>query len=124
TFSGMLKLFRVPFSNDVIKGTAIEAFTSVIIEEEIEKIKLIGENVIPILITNSKTEEDDDKLYYLLKHKFTNAHIPCQVLTKELVKNEFSIKYSLSNIGLQIFAKAGGKPWKMKPATNEYLIIG
>lgn len=124
TFSGMLKLFRVPFSNDVIKGTAIEAFTSETIDEEIEKIKLIEENVVPILITNSKTEEEDDKLYYLLKHKFTNAHIPCQVVTKELVKNEFSIKYSLSNIGLQIFAKGGGKPWKMKPATNEYLIIG
>jgi hypothetical protein len=124
TFSGMEKLFRVPFSNTVIKGAAIEAFTIKTIDEEIEKIQAIGENVIPIIITNSKTEEEDDQLYYLLKHKFTNAHIPCQVVTKELVKNEFSLKYSLSNIGLQIFAKSGGKPWKMKPATNEYLIIG
>lgn len=124
TFSGMQKLFRVSFSNDIIKGTAIDSFSTQAIDEEIQKIKAIGKNVTPVIITNSKNDEEDDKLYYLLKHKFTNAGIACQVVTKELVKNEFTIKYSLSNIGLQIFAKSGGKPWKMKPATNEYLIIG
>lgn len=124
TFSGMQKLFRVNFSNDIIKGAAIDKFDEAVIDDEIVKIKVLGDNVIPIIITNSKTEEEDDRLYHLLKHKLTNAHIPCQVVTKELVKNEMSIKYSLSNIGLQIFAKAGGKPWKMKPATSEYLIIG
>lgn len=124
TFSGMQKLFRVNFSNDVIKGGAIDKFDEATIDNEIVKIKALGNNVIPVIITNSKTEAEDDRLYYLLKHKLTNAHIPCQVVTKELVKSEFSIKYSLSNIGLQIFAKAGGKPWKMKPATIEYLIIG
>lgn len=38
--------------------------------------------------------------------------------------NEYTLKYSLSNIGLQVFAKAGGQPWKMKSANPEYLIIG
>jgi Piwi domain len=124
TFSGMEKLFRLNFSNDRIKGVAIESFTPEIIDSEIISIKKLGENVIPIIITNSKKDGEDDQLYYWLKHKFTNKGIPCQVVTKELIRNDYSIKYSLSNIGLQIFAKAGGKPWKMKPATNEYLIIG
>jgi len=124
TFSGMNKLFRIDFSNDVIKGSALEDFTDSEIDSEIAKIKELGDTTIPIIITNSKKESDDDKLYFRLKHKFTNEKIPCQVVTKELVKNEYSLKYSLSNIGLQIFAKAGGKPWKMKPVGTEYLIIG
>jgi hypothetical protein len=124
TFSGMSKLFSLPFNNQVIKGSAISEFSEEVIGNEINSIKSLGQTVIPIIITNSKRNEEDERLYYWLKHKFTNEKIPCQIVTKELVKNEYSLKYSLSNIGLQIFAKAGGKPWKMKPATNECLIIG
>jgi hypothetical protein len=124
TFGGMEKLFKLPFSNNLIKGKAIDVFDDATIDQEINVIKSIGKTVIPIIITNAKREEEDDKLYYWLKHKFTNAGLPCQVVTKELVQNEYSLKYSLSNIGLQIFAKAGGQPWKMKPATQEYLIVG
>jgi len=124
TFSGMEKLFKVDFSNKKIKGVAIERFSDDVIDTEIKNIRDFGNNVIPVIITNSKKDEEDDKLYYRLKHKFTNEGIPCQVVTKELIGNDYSLKYSLSNIGLQIFAKAGGKPWKMKPATHEYLIIG
>jgi hypothetical protein len=124
TFNGMEKLFRINFSNERIKGAAIETFSDENIEREIRNIREFGTSVIPVIITNSKRDEEDDKLYYRLKHKFTNEGIPCQVVTKELIGNDYSLKYSLSNIGLQIFAKAGGKPWKMRPATNEYLIIG
>ncbi|NCT73999.1 MAG: hypothetical protein GXC78_05670 [Chitinophagaceae bacterium] len=124
TFAGMNKLFKVDFSNNNITGSAIEKFTDEIITEEIQKIKELGSNTIPIIITNAKKDSDDDELYFKLKHRFTSEKIPCQVVTKELIKNEYSLKYSLSNIGLQIFAKAGGKPWKMKPVDSEYLIIG
>lgn len=124
TFSGMNKLFKIDFSNEVIKGSALDDFSDTALDMELLKIKAIGDNVIPVIITNSKKDSDDDKLYFRLKHKFTKEKIPCQVVTKELVKNEYSLKYSLSNIGLQLFAKAGGKPWKMKPTTAEYLIIG
>lgn len=124
TFSGMEKLFRIRFDNDQIKGKAIDQFNDMVIDEEIKVIKEIGTNVIPIIITSAKKDEDDDRLYFWLKHKFTNAGLPCQVVTRDLVLNEYSLKYSLSNIGLQIFAKAGGQPWKMKTATSEYLILG
>lgn len=124
TFPGIERLFRIPFSNDKIKGSAVESFSEEIIDNEIQTIKSIGKNVIPIIITNSKKDEEDEYLYFFLKHKFTNAGIPCQVVTKELINNDYSLKYSLSNIALQIFSKAGGKPWKMKPASKEYLIVG
>lgn len=124
TFGGMNKLFKVEFSNPIITGSAITEFSDDIIIQEIQKIKKLGQNVIPIIITNSKKEIEDDELYYKLKHHFTQEKIPCQVVTRELIRNEYSLKYSLSNIALQIFAKAGGKPWKMKPANSDYLIIG
>jgi hypothetical protein len=124
TFGGLEKLFKLPFTNDRIKGKAIDNFDDSTIDAEITVIKDLGNVVIPIIITNSKKDEDDDKLYFWLKHKFTKAGIPCQVVTRDLVQNDYSLKYSLSNIGLQIFAKAGGQPWKMKSATQEYLIVG
>src|SRR5690606_22779677 len=112
-FGGMEKLFRIHFTNDLIKGKAIEEFSEAVIDEEIRRIQTMKGNVIPIIITNAKKDEEDDRLYFWLKHKFTDAGLPCQVVTRELVQNEYSLKYSLSNIGLQIFAKAGGQPWKM-----------
>jgi hypothetical protein len=124
TFGGMEKLFRIRFANELIKGKAIDEFNDTVIDEEIRIIREIAGNVIPIIITNARKDEEDDRLYFWLKHKFTNAGLPCQVVTRDLVQNEYSLKYSLSNIGLQIFAKAGGQPWKMKSASTEYLILG
>lgn len=123
-FPGMTKLFKVPFSNDLIKGTPMKAFSNEDIDRKIEEIKNSGKNILPIIITDAKKDINDERFYYTLKSKFTNSRIPCQVVTKDLIKNDSSLKFSLANIGLQIFAKSGGKPWKMKPAGNEYLIIG
>lgn len=124
TFSGMEKLFKVDFSNNVIKGSPINTFSEEEIDNKIAEIKQNDGNVLPIIITNAKKDIDDEKVYYFLKNKFTNAGIACQVVTKDLIRNENSLKYSLANIGLQIFAKSGGKPWKMKSGGNDYLIIG
>ncbi|WP_218330812.1 argonaute/piwi family protein [Hydrotalea lipotrueae] len=127
TFSGIESLFKIPFNNDCIKGKkvvelSLEVLNSIVEEIKIEKEK--GKNVLPIFITNSRVNQADDKLYFLIKHTFTKNNIPCQVVTKDLISNTKSLSWSLSNIGLQIFAKAGGKPWKVKPAIKEGLIIG
>lgn len=124
TFPGLKKLFQIPFTNDFVRGTPIKAFSEEEIDKKIAAIKEEGKNVVPVIITNARKDLADDKLYYFLKNKFTNAGIACQVVTKDLIRNDNAIKYSLSNIGLQIFAKSGGTPWKMKPAGSDYLIIG
>jgi len=124
TFSGVERFFKIPFTNDHIKGFAFENFDNETILTLIDQIKIETENILPIIITDSKKEESDEKTYFNLKHHFTSAGIPCQVVTKDLIINENALKFSLGNIALQMFAKAGGIPWKMKPATNEYLIIG
>lgn len=126
-FAGIADLFKIKFDNSNIKGKKVESITSEILNEvvqEIQESSKIGINLLPIVLTNSKTNIEDERLYYTIKHIFTYNNIPCQVVTKDLINNSNSLKYSLSNIGLQIFAKAGGKPWKIKPAINDYLIIG
>ncbi|MBL0132828.1 MAG: hypothetical protein IPP79_01850 [Chitinophagaceae bacterium] len=50
----MNKLFKVNFTNEVIKGSAVDDFSDVLLDAEIAKIKMLGDNVIPIIITNSK----------------------------------------------------------------------
>lgn len=123
-FTGFERFFGLAFGNDKIKGIAVDAFTEQVVDEQITEIKNSGRNIIPVLILDSKRNPETDPICYLFKHRFTNAGIPCQVVTKDLIQNENSLKFSLGNIALQIFAKAGGKPWKIKPAGSEYLIIG
>jgi hypothetical protein len=127
TFSGMENLFKVQFNNSCIEGRKLQEYNNQTFEEiatECLVNKGKGESLIPIILTNSKLNDIDDRLYYTIKYIFTKQGISCQVVTKDLVNNPNSLKYSLSNIGLQIFAKIGGKPWKVKPALKECLIIG
>lgn len=124
TFNGVEKLFKVKFNNDNIHGTPLKSLSGIELDTKIEEIKNSAKEILPIIITKAKMDVENERQYYYLKNKFTNAGIPCQVVTKDLIQNENAIKYSLANIGLQIFAKSGGKPWKMKPAGNDYLIIG
>jgi hypothetical protein len=127
TFEGIEKMFKIPFNNSNIKGEKVVDLSPFVIQDLVTKIKQeksVGGNVLPIILTNSKTADADHKIYYNIKNAFTKENIPCQVVTKDLVLNPNNLKYSLSNIGLQIFAKAGGKPWKVKPAIKNCLIIG
>jgi len=120
TFSGMDKFFKVNFGNELIKGTQVESFSNNELDKLVSEITQTSSLILPVLIIS----RDEDQLYYQIKSKFTNALVPCQVVTRELTSNQNSLKYSLGNIALQMFAKLGGKPWKMKPAGNDYLIIG
>jgi len=123
-FAGIEKLFRIKFNNDNITGKKVSEINDEVLNELVKEIKESSTNLLPIILTNSKTSELDEKLYYKVKHCFTSNNIACQVVTKDLINNSYTLKYSLSNIGLQIFAKSGGKPWKIKPAINDCLIIG
>lgn len=123
-FSGIQGLFGIKFNNSNITGKKVSVINNEVLKEIVNEIKTSEVNILPIILTNSKTSDEDEKLYYTIKHIFTSNNIACQVVTKDLVNNSYSLKYSLSNIGLQIFAKSGGKPWKIKPAINDCLIIG
>ena len=106
TFRGVESIFRIPFDNSRIKGKKVETLNDKVFEEVIDEI--INErnqncNMIPIFITNSKTSEEDDKLYYRIKYLFTCQGIPCQIVTKtlDLFGNPVGSLTSLAFFGLK-----------------------
>ncbi len=78
-----------------------------------------GEIIVPIFIL-----PNNDASYLEQKALFSNAKIATQVCTLRVLKDENSLNWAIANIALQIFCKAGGYPWKVRPTLNKSLIIG
>lgn len=77
-------------------------------------------NTLPVLVLPA-----DDDAYLIHKALFSREGIATQVCTLRILQDESSLKWTVANIALQIFCKAGGYPWKVRPAAGERsLIIG
>jgi len=76
--------------------------------------------LVPVLVLPT----GDDNGYLTQKAIFANAALPTQVCTLKILDSEDSLKWAIANLALQIFCKAGGKPWKVKSASKDSLIIG
>ena len=86
----------------------------------LERMKQEGKRSIPILIM----PDDEEDGYLNHKAVFTHAGLASQVCTVGVIQDENTLKWSVANIALQIFCKAGGWPWKVRPAGDRSLIIG
>jgi ribosomal protein S17 len=66
----------------------------------------------------------DEKVnyYYQCKYEFDKMNIPIQFASHKTLKNNNN--YAYDGLILQIFAKLGGIPWKMKPTSEKCLILG
>ncbi len=65
--------------------------------------------------------------YYLGKNLFFLHQVPVQDFTIELLtQSDYSLGYSLNNMGLACYAKMGGVPWLLKssPTLSHELVIG
>jgi Piwi domain len=129
TFAGMESIFKFKLGNDTVAGIPVNSFE----DSEIEKVaKQIPKNAdgkrdgVPILLVpfNKLGSPKDKENYYRLKHKFLEYGIASQCVTLTTLKSENTLKWSVGNIGLQVFAKLGGEPWKVRPANKKCLIIG
>ena len=76
--------------------------------------------VVPILIL----PVDDGGAYVTQKALFSQAEIASQVCTVPVVQDRDTLRWAISNIALQIFCKAGGFPWKVRPSGERSLIVG
>jgi hypothetical protein len=118
-FVGFQKLFRVELpvsSNPVV----LKDFSLVEMQRALAEVQRVGPKALPILILPGSETEG----YITHKAVFTSAGIPTQVCTTETLADDLTLKWSVGNIALQIFCKAGGKPWKIKPTDDHCLIIG
>ena len=128
TFSGMGNMFRFPVSRDNVRGATISEFEKGEIERVAEMVAAdaAGRPVVPVVITpfSRHDEAQENEAYWTLKHAFLARGMPIQVVASETVADRNKLKWSTSGIALQIFAKAGGTPWRVVPATERCLIVG
>ncbi len=75
---------------------------------------------IPLLIL----PEGDDNGYHEHKAMFAHDGIASQVCTLPVILDDYALKWSIANIALQLFCKAGGQPWKVRPTPKKTLIVG
>ena len=129
TFSGMQSMFRYKLGSDNVSGSTVKDFTSSELERTINSIlqDAHGSLVVPlVVIPFSKDDYDDDasEQYYIAKYTFLSHHLSSQFVSLKRLQNKEQLKWAISNIGLQLFAKMGGQPWKVTPETEKCLIIG
>lgn len=128
TFSGMEKMFRLPITKHNVRGATISEFKAGEIERVAEMVATdaAGRRVVPVVITpfSRRDESEEKESYWTLKHTFLAKGMPTQVVAAETVADRNTLKWSTSSIALQVFAKAGGTPWRVVPATRRCLIVG
>lgn len=121
-FPGFVGLFKheLKFDADpiVLPDLSLSSFSAALVRVKRDREKNPG--VLPVFVL----PEGDDNGY--MEHKATFAHegIPTQVCTTPVIQDDYSLKWSIANIALQIFCKAGGQPWKVRPTVEKTLIIG
>ena len=128
TFPGMESMFRLSLTNDRVSGIPISDFNDKEIERVVDRVEADanGSNVVSLLLTPFSRHDalEDNDRYWFLKHAFLRRNLPLQVVATETVEDKTKLKWSTAGIALQVFAKAGGTPWKVRPRTERCLIVG
>lgn len=128
TFLGMEKMFCYELNNQNVGGISTDDFNPESLEKTIKSIRQDAGNrpVVPIIITPFSKEggPQDNKNYYIAKHTLLKHRVPSQFVSLRRLQVKNELKWATSNIGLQLFAKMGGQPWKVAPQTNSCLIVG
>ena len=131
TFSGMDKMFGVQFSNENIQSIQVNQFTKeslTYIENQLNNLidTYFDRQLVGIFAGISKDFDtnSDFSPYYTTKNIFLKKGLAIQAVTIEQALKRDGFKWSISGIGLQLFVKLGGRPWKVKPQNTDCLILG
>jgi hypothetical protein len=128
TFPGMEALFDSPVSGANTTGLSVANFSHSELEGAAQDLKerFGSEHVVPVAVVPFSKHKSSEETagYFAAKHAFLKHKLASQFVDRLKFDNRDSLKWSLSNIGLAIFAKMGGRPWKVKPTTTRGLIIG
>ena len=122
SFPGFEALFKTQIEIDknpiVLDDLSHSSFISALLRVQQDRANI--PSVVPIFVL----PDGDDNGYMNQKAIFANAGIPTQSCTLKVINDEYTLKWSIANIALQIFCKAGGQPWKVRPTKERSLIIG
>lgn len=122
SFPGFKRLFKTDIEIDP-QPVVLPDLSEQTMEAVLDRAKSERESatqLVPIIVL----PEGEDNGYYELKALFSNSSLPTQVCTLKILEDEELLKWSIANLALQIFCKAGGLPWKVRPTAEKSLIIG
>jgi argonaute-like protein implicated in RNA metabolism and viral defense len=121
-FPGFHELFKTSLDIDpnpvVLSDLGAHSMESALKRAEI--VRTDSPQVLPVIVLPN----DENNGYLAQKAYFSHAGMPTQVCTLKILEDEESLKWAIGNLALQIFCKAGGKPWKVRPTAEHSLIIG
>ncbi len=130
TFSGMKEWFScdintsnvlsimIDFDSDANAPKALSYGLTDILAKNPDK-QIIGLFIDSYSHLNSRSDN-----YTRAKQVFFLLGIPLQVVRNDRIIASDGLKWAISGIGLQVFAKLGGIPWLVKPSTSNCLIFG
>lgn len=130
-FSGLKKMFSLPIDKSIVGHLLIDTFNTKAIQDIETKIQELKQHhpddeimLVAVLPKGFKDCKDVFDAYGSLKLASLRNGVYCQVVTEDTFSKKDQLKWSVSNIGLQIFSKFGGIPWLVQPAKNNCLIFG
>ncbi|MCO6438563.1 MAG: piwi domain protein [Phycisphaerae bacterium] len=118
-FPGFRALFKTDLTLDS-DPIVLPDFSQAAMANALARVKEEDGLVLPVLVL----PDDDENAYLTHKATFVHAGIPSQVCTLPVIQDDDTLKWSIANIALQIFCKAGGQPWKVRPTGEPSVIIG
>jgi hypothetical protein len=122
SFPGFEALFKTAITIDrapiVLPDLTAQSFANAL--NRVKDDRVSQPSTVPVFVL----PEGEDNGYMQHKATFTHEGIPTQVCTTTIINDAYSLKWAIANIALQIFCKAGGKPWKVRPTGECTLIIG
>ena len=129
TFPGMSQMFSMDLARDGVLGIAVDSFTPEDLEPAIRSAlsQAAGKLLLPVVVfpwSRHDPDPDTEAKYYTTKYCFLKHKLPTQFVSIEKLTDSNAFKWSVSNIGLAVFGKLGGKPWKVQPRHSKCLIIG
>ena len=130
-FPGLEEMFQIAIRKDLVDHQIVDTFDAQAmqsIEEQVLRLKSYYPNskvmLVSVLPRGFKGVDAPYDAYAQLKLMALKHSAYCQVVTEDSFLNRDQLKWSVSNIGLQMFSKLGGAPWLVKPAKNNCLMFG
>lgn len=128
TFPGMESLFRIAVGRQSVSGIEVGGFGNDELRRAcgVLKTQFAGERIVPVAVVplSKFVSEEQTQAYYAAKHACLSEGLASQFVDRKRMDDRNALKWSVSNIGLALFAKMGGVPWRVKPSTEHCLIVG
>lgn len=122
-FRGLAEVFKVVIGGSLILESdtlTVQSITKSVARLTEERSKDPGSILLPLVVMTNK----DPQLYRSVKYELLKAGFPAQVVSTEKIGDRGTFKWAVADIALQMFAKAGGEPWRVVPSTEHCVIFG